>query len=1028
MRSGNNNRRTRTHCRALALAVAIAAALPAYAVSAQSATTREATTTFDIPAGDLSAALERFSTQSGIQAMYRQELVAGKRAKAVSGALAPAAALARLLDGTGLVLERVNDRTYVVKAAPAPAKSERKTSAKPKTSGVGNHRAEDSAIRNLDDVVVVGSRMGGSPMESAAPIKVITREDIERSGAGSVSQMLSYMSEVSVNGNFNGSIGAVGAGTGLTGRDINAATVQLRGLPLGTTLVLINGRRSGESSALMKSGQFDLNTIPLAMVERIEVLPAGASAVYGGDGMAGVVNIVLRRDADGIGVRMRHSQADGYAEQQASVLLGKSWSRGSATVTLSGEKGNGLESAQRSLTADQDYTRFGGRDLTGTMVVFPGNVYSLDGCPPAPARCGVPLAQRGNLPGLDSPFAMIPVGQDGRSPSVDDFRANAGKLNRGSANAQLISPMTSKSLAFNGNFELTPSVEVFGELMYNRRSIPARMMELQVIGGEYGTQSAVVGADNPFNPFGVAVGVDYWYRNTGIYRHFEQTYWRGMFGARGELGDWRWEASAWRSRDKSSTGDVGAFVSSLFVVALNSSDPATALNPFAGDGNAPASQAVLRSFLSPYADGSGVATTGGNVYAHGPLLALPSGPVQALLGAEIQEHRLTSLAMTYSSIDEKWRPSENEQGDNRSKALFAELRVPLIAGSDEGHKLLTATGAFRWEDTGRIEEYASTETIGLEFRPAASLLVRGMYSTAFKPLPVYSAIRSHTTAGNVGVTDPTRGGQRFTVALTQGGGVPAHLRPESSTTRTLGVVFNPLGDLSASLTLWSAQLKDMLASTSMAQFFLDNEKDLPGHVIRDPVSGIPVSVDMRQFNINRVEMDGADIAVDARWRSSAVGEFNAGLSASYTHKYEQQLAINGTFQDHLGVIRNGGWASRWKIVPRVEWFHRELSASLIGRYVSRYEDPLALRAGDRAGQKQSLGDFWMFDANIDLPLGRYLGLQGRGPFLGGMRLSLGGRNLFNRLPDFCNFCSAGYDASQYDIVGRTLYAEMRLGF
>src|SRR3546814_7089757 len=85
----------------------------------------------------------------------------------------------------------------------------------------------------------------------------------------------------------------------MDGGNTNSTTIQLRGLPKGTTLVLINGRRAGDSASYSDSGQFDLSTIPLALVERIEVLPAGSSAVYGGDGLAGVINIVLRRDANG---------------------------------------------------------------------------------------------------------------------------------------------------------------------------------------------------------------------------------------------------------------------------------------------------------------------------------------------------------------------------------------------------------------------------------------------------------------------------------------------------------------------------------------------------------------------------------------------------------------------------------------------------------------------------------------------------------------------------------------------------------
>src|SRR3546814_936097 len=113
---------------------------------------------------------------------------------------------------------------------------------------------------------------------------VCSSDLIDRSGVGNIAQVLSYLSEVSINNVGDRNIG-VGDGV-MDGGNTNSTTIQLRGLPKGTTLVLINGRRAGDSASYSDSGQFDLSTIPLALVERIEVLPAGSSAVYGGDGLA----------------------------------------------------------------------------------------------------------------------------------------------------------------------------------------------------------------------------------------------------------------------------------------------------------------------------------------------------------------------------------------------------------------------------------------------------------------------------------------------------------------------------------------------------------------------------------------------------------------------------------------------------------------------------------------------------------------------------------------------------------------------
>src|SRR5690606_39222821 len=271
---------------------------------------------------------------------------------AVLGSYRPSEALERILEGTGLTLERVNNRTFVIKAgrvqSPAqPPSLIRNTSERPGDTGKATE---------FDDVVVVGSRLGSSPVQSAMPVKVITRDDIDRSGAGSISQILSYLSEVPINNNEDRALAGLSALT--EGANTNSTTIQMRGMPRGTTLVLINGRRAGDSPGFSSSGFFDLSTFPLAMVERIEVLPAGSSAVYGGDALAGVINVVLRKDASGLELRWRRDAADGYGGSQFSAMWGRSWSRGAMTVSGNWSKQSALYNHERSITADMDFQRF----------------------------------------------------------------------------------------------------------------------------------------------------------------------------------------------------------------------------------------------------------------------------------------------------------------------------------------------------------------------------------------------------------------------------------------------------------------------------------------------------------------------------------------------------------------------------------------------------------------------------------------------------------------------------------------------
>lgn len=1004
-------------CKALALAIAVAACLPAHAAGAAPAAAQETVVKFDIPAGDLSAALEKFSTQSGIQAMYRQELVSGKRAQAVSGTLSPAAALARLLAGTGLAYERVNDRTYVLKAAePVPAK--RSPIRAPKPEPQAKESAQHGAATELDTVVVVGSRLGVSPVESAMPIKVITREDIDRSGAGNIAQALTYLSEVSLNNTGDREIGGTGVSS-TSGANANSSTVQMRGLPRGTTLVLINGRRAGDSAMFSSTGQFDLSTIPLALVERIEVLPAGASAVYGGDGLAGVINVVLRRDAEGWEMRMRKTVADGYDRDMLSAMWGKAWERGNLTVAFNWNRNSALFSSERRLTADQDFRRFGGKDERSPYA-DPATIYSWAGCP-ASGGCYIPVATRGPLPGLDSPMATVPSGSDGRNLAPSDFLATQGQANKTSTKRHLISAEHNRGISLSGRTEVFSGLEVFSELAYTRRSVPARQLEFVLFDGNSSVFSRVA-ADHPYNPFGVPVGVDYRYNDTGLYATFAQTHMRALLGARGTLGRFDWELTGIQSRDKAATQGALQWDRAKVSAALVATDPAKALNPFVADGSAPASREFLASLLGT--DLNHDTASRGDVWTgfiRGPVFKLPAGEVQGLVGweAQRQEIRLDTNTPTLTT--------RYINGVTRSSAAFAEARVPILsARAGSSRERLVLTGAMRRESSDRFNGDTQTKTFGLEAWATEKLLLRSTYSTAFRPLLAYSVVQD-VEPQTTGFYDPKFGGRLFLdVPALRGGGVPPELGPENSTTITMGLLYRPSADWNVSLTHWDMKFRDRIAYIS-PDTLLANEAYFPSRVIRDPATGVVTLMDLRQINMSRYDSAGVDIAADA-YVPTGIGEFSAGLSASYIYKHETQLTDDSPSENNVAIRRNDGWAPRWKIVPRVGWAPREgIHAMMAGRYVSHYRDSQAFSTGPKTGEFPVLGGFWILDLNADIELGGRLGWMDK---LGDTRLSLGVTNVLDKQPEFCAGCGAGrgYDASIYDIVGRTYYAELRLSF
>ncbi len=239
-----------------------AAVVSAFTVSAAAAA--PAVVIFDIPAGDLGAALERFAAQSRQQLLYSPSLVAGRRSPAVRGAMTADQALVQLLAGSGITVQRPRAGVVVLHGPEAG------------TAGSAELAVGEPEDTLVDQVVVTGSLIRGSAAP-AAPVVILKRDDIDRTGAGTLAEALNALPQA-----FGGS---ATPDTFMTGGDNNNSTaatgINLRGLGADATLVLVNGRRLAGSGA---KGDFaDVSSIPLTAVDRVDVLLDGASALYGPD-------------------------------------------------------------------------------------------------------------------------------------------------------------------------------------------------------------------------------------------------------------------------------------------------------------------------------------------------------------------------------------------------------------------------------------------------------------------------------------------------------------------------------------------------------------------------------------------------------------------------------------------------------------------------------------------------------------------------------------------------------------------------
>ncbi|WP_436827895.1 TonB-dependent receptor plug domain-containing protein [Sphingomonas sp. DT-207] len=384
----------RSHMLAGLAAIAIMGAASAEAA----AQTRD----FRIAAGPLGGALAAYARITGRQLLYSSDLVAGRSAAALIGRFSDDEALKRLLGGSGIEVRRAGKAFVLLprqtqrRPVPAPPQPRPRRPASPAPATSVPPASQDVPG---DDIVVTGSNIRGIS-EGSSQVITLDRSDIDRAGQGSVAEAIAALPQ-----NFGGT-GT--EDTSLTGADHSTQNIglgtsaNLRGLGSDATLTLVNGRRLAGSGG--QADFTDISLIPLAAVERIEVLTDGASALYGSDAVGGVVNVILRRSLDGGESRLRVGTPTqgGAAEIQMGQVLGASWTTGHVLGAYEFMHRDRLRADQRPYTASADLRPFGGSDWR-SYFSNPGTIMAI--------------SPGGSL----VPAYAIPSGQNGAGLTPADF-------------------------------------------------------------------------------------------------------------------------------------------------------------------------------------------------------------------------------------------------------------------------------------------------------------------------------------------------------------------------------------------------------------------------------------------------------------------------------------------------------------------------------------------------------------------------------------------------------------------------------
>lgn len=347
-----------------------------FAVLAGAANAAQTVTDWDLPAQPLADSLRAVAAGSDSNILFDRKLVAGQAARPLKTQASADEALTQLLEGTGLTYRHVDDKTVTIQLAQAqpartPVRIQRRGTA-----------SSDTPVRlgQIEEIVVTGTNIRGIE-NNTAPLTVLNRDYIESTGFSTTVQLIESLPQ-----NFALANQSVVNSSSVSLSREQGAAINLRAIGEGTTLVLMNGRRL---AAGFQSAAVDISALPLTAIERVEVLPDGASALYGSDAVGGVVNFILRDDFEGVETRIRSGYADGTDELRIGQTLGGAWSSGNALLSLEYYQRDLLLASDRDfipsnsvvgslLPDDENYSAVftGQQQITPSVSVFADALYT----------------------------------------------------------------------------------------------------------------------------------------------------------------------------------------------------------------------------------------------------------------------------------------------------------------------------------------------------------------------------------------------------------------------------------------------------------------------------------------------------------------------------------------------------------------------------------------------------------------------------------------------------------------------------
>jgi outer membrane receptor protein involved in Fe transport len=907
-----------------------------------------------------------------------------------------------------------------------------------------------AAPEDANEMVVTGSRIKRSPeLAASAPVQVIDRKALERSGATNAADVVSQLTAAQGSG-YQGAGSPLNQGSGAVG----TVLVNLRGLGSGATLVLLNGRRLVPSAGGGGTETFsDLSVIPLTAIERVEVLKGGGSAIYGADAVAGVVNVITRSTFDGV-----KFEADGQTTtrgDQQDLTLSGAWGARS-------EKGRLMIATsyfRRSpLTSDKrENGRVANVDQNGNPATFiiPG----FDPANPMRTRFVDPACSM--VPGSEVRHSiangmMLP--DETCTFNYSKFNSYLPKLERG-------------NLFASAAYDLTKHTTFFSEFLFNRTrsdnltspaySIPPPFLVVPAthVDNPFGRDVAVLG-----RPLGAAYGAQH-------NPYGDDTY-RVVTGLRGDFADaaadtiaesWEWELTASWGTSRYTSLIPDTIRANLQAATNSCSDPSNlsnCFNPFfsAVDGTGtPNSQQVIDKFYGMMMIISEHTLHTYNGTLSGTLFDLPGGELGFALGGELR-HEWRSSQLDHDANQQAYTFVVGNTDAYAKRDIFSgflELRWPFFKGIE----LQTAARVEHYTD---IDETTPSPFAGLTIVPA-EIAGRDNTAAAFQRLQFLGQVTWAFRSPSLYQAYPGFGIAPTSLAVS-GAPVPVFtpvqafgnpdLKPENALVITGGMKWQPIDELALLLEYWDYNYKDRIAVESSQQA-LANDEALRAmmngmsdpRVVRDPMTNAIQRVQVTQRNIhgtvrtNGIDFGGTVTLTGATFGGGMndFGAFSLGVEGTLTLSYEFPAALaarrtvpntaptrtepplhcDAKACEAVGSRNYQTFAPplpRWKFNIPVGWSMNGHTITVIGHYLSGLEDDNAVQPDASLGR---LPAQLILDAQYGYTIKDWIGKE--------LTLRVGVYNIFDTLPTQTRDLN-GFETLLYDPRGTMAYAKVSATF